>query len=389
MPAQKACRFRRTAVQEQRNFCRGRGVTQIRLGYNAVPDGAEKDIVSVFRSGQYSPGKKCLEFEKKFANLHGAKYAHFVNSGTDALRLGLLALKEKNGWRDGDEVAVPALTFPASINTIIQANLTPFLIDVGMYDYLINPDNLRRRMEGKTHPRLRAIMPVHLFGQSCANDIFDFAKDRGLRVIEDSCETILNPIRGDVSCHSTYMAHHVTTGVGGMALTNDKDLSRLIWSYANHGRREPGKFQFDRIGYSCRATEFEAVMGLSQLGTLKKSVAKRRAIFVSLLNVFGKFDDLDTVGITDNTAMMFPVEIKESSKIKKKSLCAYLKSRGIETRDLMPVTNQLCYKSLIKNEFPVSDRLNKTGFYIPCHPEMTMKDVNYIAETFQRYLTKR
>lgn len=211
-------------------------VTKISLGYNAVPLKAKKLVLNVLRSGQYSPGPKVKEFEEKFAALHKAKYAVFVNSGTDALRLSLLALKEKYGWKDGNRVAVPALTFVATVNVIVQAGLKPFFIDVSMHDYLINPSNLERRLEGGRVENLVALMPVHLFGKSCGSAIFDLAKRLKLKVLEDSCETILNPIRGDVSCHSTYMAHHLTTGVGGMALTNSKDLMLLIRSYANHGR---------------------------------------------------------------------------------------------------------------------------------------------------------
>src|ERR1035437_2828057 len=96
----------------------------IRIGYNAVPASARKAILDVFDSGQFSPGPRVREFEKAWAALHKAKHAVFVNSGTDALRLGLLALKEKFGWKDGDGVAVPALTFVATVNVILDRKST-------------------------------------------------------------------------------------------------------------------------------------------------------------------------------------------------------------------------------------------------------------------------
>lgn len=371
---------------------------RIRLGRNAVPDSAVNDLIKVFRTGQFSPGPKVKEFEVTWAKAHQAKHAIFVNSGTDALRLSLLAMKEKYGWRDGDEVAVPAVTFVATVNVILQANLRPFFVDVGMFDWLINANNLQRRIQG-THTKLVAVMPVHLFGQKCGDGIYELANKYKLKVLEDSCETVLNKPRGDVSCHSTYMAHHVTTGVGGMAVTDDMELNLLIRSYANHGRSvsylpgyftpELGKnllesrFRFDRIGYSCRGTEFEAVLGLSQMKDLKKRISERRAVFVSLLDALGRFDDFVTAGVTDNTCMMFPMVIKENVKMDKYDLCLALEKAGIETRDMMPITSQPCYKRLVDtNDFPVAKWVNRCGFYIPCNESMTHNDVEYIQQVF-------
>ena len=363
---------------------------KIGLGWNAVNSKtAEREILEVLRSGNYSPGKKVKEFEDKWAKLHKSKRSLFVNSGTDALRLSLLALKEKYNWPNGSEVAVPAITFVASVNTIIQAGLRPFFVDVSMYTYLMNPWNLQHRIQ-TAHTKLVAVMPVHLFGQRCTTEIFEMAKNYRLKVIEDSCETVANETRGDVSCHSTYMAHHVTTGVGGFASTNDEELADLIWSYGNHGRREKGKFNFDRVGYSSRATEFEAVLGLSQLKDLKENLIKRRGVFVDLLDALEPFEDFSYVKVTDNTCMMFPIEISERSTINKEEFMDYLTKNGIENRNLMPITNQKCYQNIVKEDyFPMAQRLNKTGFYIPCHPGITKNQIKQIAKVFSQYLTKR
>ncbi len=362
----------------------------IKLGYNAVPRSAGALVRQVWRSGQFSPGPMVREFEKQFASAHGAKHAVFVNSGTDALRLSLLALKEKYKWPEGSQVAVPSLTFVATVNTIIQAGLTPFFVDVDMSKFLLNPDNLLRRVQGQ-HTRLVAIMPVHLFGQACPQDVFDVAVKLKLKVVEDSCETILNTPIGDVSCHSTYMAHHLTTGVGGFAVTNDDRLNLLIRSYANHGRNVdylPGyakgtdirrRFQFDRVGYSCRGTEFEAALGLSQIPELKRHVQKRRAVFSALKEALSGVDDLYTLDVENNTCMMFPIVIRDWSKRSKHKTCLWLEKNGVETRDMMPITSQPCYKGLLnEDDFLVSEWVNKKGFYIPCHPGMTKKDVHYI-----------
>jgi len=133
---------------------------RISLCYNAVPQEAWQEIINVFQSGQFSPGPRVREFEQRWARFHRARHAIFVNSGTDALRLSLLAMKEKYQWSDGDLVVVPALTFPATINVIIQANLKPFFVDVGMSNFLINSWNLERRIE-TGRMSIKVVMPVH------------------------------------------------------------------------------------------------------------------------------------------------------------------------------------------------------------------------------------
>lgn len=377
----------------------------IKLGYNAVPKQAERDVIKVFRSGQFSPGPKVKEFEEKWAKLHGAKHAIFVNSGTDALRLSLLAMKEKYGWKDQDEVAVTTQTFAATINIIIQSNLKPHFYDAG------NPWSLAHQFDCGQNPKLiKAIIPVHLYGNPCDPYTFDLAAKYGWNVLEDSCETILNKIRGNMSCHSTYMAHHVTTGVGGIALTNSDDLNLLVRSYANHGRNFwylPGyrvletktedylkiRFTFDRVGYSCRGTEFEAVLGLSQLKGLPAQIEKRRQVAFDLTEaLYPYWQDLHVwePGLyPEHTYMMFPILIKENSKLKKYDLCLHLEKAGIETRDMMPITSQPCYQHLLREQdYPASQRINKNGFYIACHPGLKAKHIDHIQKTFDRYCKK-
>lgn len=379
----------------------------ISLSYNAVPSSARKSILEVFDSGQFSPGPKVKEFEKRFAGLHGAKHAVFVNSGTDALRLSLLALKEKLGWFDGDLVAVPSLTFVATINVVLQCGLRPLFVDVHPTSYCMNPLQLEERIKSCWNVPVVAVMPVHLFGQSCHPDIYKVAKKYSLKVIEDSCETILNPMRGDISCHSSYMAHHLSTGVGGLALINNEELAMLIRSFANHGRSVayiPGhtsaalskyllkaRFRFDRLGYSSRGTEFEAVLGMSQLKDLEKNIDRRQAIAEALcielsMTVRDEMILPSSPRHGLNTWMMFPIVIKAESKIDKYALCFHLEKAGIETREMMPITNQPCFRdSVIEDKFPVAKWINRCGFYIPCHPGMTQKDIGHIGKTFKSY----
>ena len=376
-----------------------------------------KRINQVYKSGQLSPGPMCRVFEDQFRKYHGRKHAFFVNSGTDALRVGLLAMKKKYGWPDGSGVIVPAVTFVASVNVIIQAGLTPVFMDVGG-DYNINPWNVRRFFECSRPDNVKAIMVVHLFGQIAdMSELMKVAKERKLRVIEDSCESVGSEQNGrrcgtfgDVACFSTYQCHILATGVGGMAVTDDNKLHDLMRSYGNHGRdvaylpgfRKPvlsksllsKRFRFVRDGYSSRPSEFEAALGIGQMERLDDNLRKRRYVAELLVKEFSLDFWRDLIlpepapGRT-HSYMMFPILIKENSKVRKNSLCYFLEKRGIETRDMMPITTQPVFKEIAGHlDFPITNLINRNGFYIPCHPGMTKKDIRHIHTVFIDFFKK-
>jgi perosamine synthetase len=361
------------------------------LGTFQVTPAMQKGINQVLRSGWLSPGPKVQKFETKFANLHKNEFGIMVNSGTDALRIALFAMKELYDWKDGDQIICPSVTFVATLNTILQAGLRPFLVDVGMKDFCINPDNILRRMPNnhEDRSRIKAILPVHIAGNATKMPILlGMAKDFGWKIIEDSCEAMGNYWigKGDVACFSFYMAHLLTTGVGGMAITNDKNLREVMWSYANHGRRAEQGFVFDRIGYSSRATEFEAALGLAQLPKLPEIIAKRRSnahyLYLKLRLLDGIYVDF----VPDSSCMFFPVVLSQSSRIINKwNVMNRLTKAGIENRELLPLINQPCYKGLIRpdSSFSVADWINRSGFYIGCHEGLTTKRLDQTIEVFR------
>ena len=172
--------------------------------------------------------------------MHGCRFGVLSNSGTSALHVAVAALKEIHGWADGDEVIVPAVTFVATINVVIHNNLTPVLVDVDPHYYELDPDGVENAVTART----RAMIPVHLFGQPCDMDpLMDIARRHDLRVIEDSCETMVAKYKGrtvgsfgDIACFSTYVAHLLTTGVGGLNTTNSPEYAVSLRSLINHGR---------------------------------------------------------------------------------------------------------------------------------------------------------
>src|SRR3989344_2753723 len=202
---------------------------QIGFGGAIITPFAKRLVNQVLDSGRLSYGSFWRKFEEDFAELSQRKFAISANSGTSALQVTIHALKEIDGWKDGDEILVPAITFIASSNVVLQNNLVPVFVDVDPRMYHID----HKKIEEKITKKTRAIMPVHLFGISCDMEpILMLAKKYKLRIIEDSCEAMGVKHRGhpvgslgDVACFSTYMAHLVTTGVGGFATTNDPKIA--------------------------------------------------------------------------------------------------------------------------------------------------------------------
>jgi perosamine synthetase len=273
----------------------------IGIGGIEISDLAKEYIGQVLQSNRLSYGPFSRKFETEFAKAHGVPYACFMNSGTDALRISLHALKERHGWQDGDEVLVPAVTFVATVNIVWQNNLRPVLVDVDPETYNMDPAGIERHVTRKT----RAIIPVHLMGLSCDMDpIMAIARKHRLCILEDCCEAMFATYKGkavgsfgSAGAFSTYVAHYLVTGVGGLATARDPDLAGDIRSLMNHGR-DPAylsidddkdasgealqnivkrRFRFAKMGYSSRCTEMEAALGLAQIQEKDRIIRERRA----------------------------------------------------------------------------------------------------------------
>lgn len=409
----------------------------IRVGSNKVLPYEKKLIQKVLNSNQISPDRYCKQFEDEFSKIHQVKYSAFVSSGTDALRIALLALKEKNGWNDGDEVLVPGITFVATLNVVLQVGLKPVIVDIGLNDYMMNsarltPSELRYmgerdgekvferevNMAGFIGSKTKCMIVAHLFGQPADMDpLLEAAKYHNLKVVEDSCETMFVKYKGrsvgsfgDVSCFSTYACHLLSTGVGGFCCTSDPELATLIRSYANHGRDPayiPGyskpasiaefvdkHFKYDRIGYSSRGTELQACLGLGQLRVHKQLVKKRQVNAIAITDALSHLEDKLRLPYPcwdrEHAWMMYPIMLNE--KYSKRKLMIHLMNNGIEARDLMPITNQPCYKpypSIYGRDWSETAKANKHGFYIGCHPEITPGEIQKIKRVFSSFFSER
>lgn len=388
------------------------------------------NVANVLDSGWFSPGPMVKEFERLFANAHKVENAIFVNSGTDALRIALASLKEFHGWHDGDEVLVPALTFVATVNTILQVGLKPVFADVDPRTFVWEQHDFMASVTDKT----RCVIPVHLFGLPADMPRIKWhSNNAGLSIIEDSCESVgvgfvcqwgsetgfTEEDRkkqegqvgsfGDFGCFSTYSCHLIVTGVGGLITTHKKELDELARSYANHGRdpyflggksgagKDPKelikkRFLYHRIGYSCRGTEFEAAVGIPQILGIHNTIHKRNVVAKAIETGLPPMDfQVQSHPVNRGHArMMFPIVLRDES-IDRDEFCLSLEDQGIETRPLFPLLSQPVYQKMwpgLDEKFPVAKRLSERGFYVGCHEHMSESDVDYLVETLKASVRK-
>lgn len=391
---------------------------RIGIGSVTIDSETKKNILKVLNSNRLSYGDFSRKFESEMADLHDRKYSVFLNSGTSALQIALQVLKDKYSWKDGDEVLVPSVTFVATSNVVLHNKLKPVFVDVENDYFCMDPEKIKVKITNKT----RAIIPVHLFGQSSdMMRICAIAKRYKLKIIEDSCETMFvkyagKPVGslGDIACFSTYATHLITTGVGGFAMTNDSDLAIRLKSYCNHGRdgiylsiddddtNDPNelfkivdrRFSFIHLGHSFRLTELEAAIGVSQLKNWKGIIAARQKNAAYLCKRLSRWSDfIRTPKVRDGAThafMLFPLVIT-SPKVKRNKLIEHLEINGVETRYMMPLLTQPIYRKLfgdIISDYPVAKDLNNNGFIIGCHQDLTNNDLEYIASVFDNFFKK-
>ncbi len=381
---------------------------------------AKKLILKTLSNNRLSHGELSIKFEKQFARLHNVRYAIFTISGTSALQMAIHTLKRIYKWKEGDEVIVPAITFIATSNVVLQNNLRPVFVDVLPDTYNIDP----AKIEEKITKRTRAIIPVHMYGLPADMDkIQEIAKKYKLRIIEDACEATMAKYKGmpvgsmgAFGCFSTYVVHVITTGVGGIVTTNNSEYAIKIKSLMNHGRDSiyltidddddltkktnseafrtiDRRFSFIDVGYSYRLTEMEAALGIEQLRNINQIIKKRQFNAQYLIEGLKEFSDLIQLPTipTDRTHVFlgFPIVIKDK-KISRDKLILFLEKNGIETRYMMPLLNQPIYKELfgknLESYYPVAKWINNYGFYIGCFPELEKEDLDYVICIFKKAL---
>lgn len=251
----------------------------IRLAQPSIPETAFPQVLEVLRSGNLVQGQYVRKFEIALQDYLNIPHAMMVSSGTAALHLALLALD----IGPGDEVIVPAFTFPATVNVVELVGATPVLVDITLDDYCLDAS----RIEQAVTERTVAVMPVHEFGQSADMEaISAVARNYDLHIIEDAACALGTEFAqqkvgtfGQIGCFSLHPRKAITTGEGGILTTADDELAARLRLLRNHGLSVvAGTYDIVRPGYNYRMTEFQAVIGLAQLAEIDAIAKTRRAL---------------------------------------------------------------------------------------------------------------
>ena len=341
----------------------------------------------VIDSGWYIQGNECKEFDKEFAQYCGTKYAIGVANGLDALILILRAYKELGVMTDGDEVIVPSNTYIASILAISQNNLVPVLVEPDINTYLIDPAKIEEKITSKT----KAILPVHLYGQTCEMDkINEIAKKYNLKVIEDSAQShgaYFGDKRsgnlGDASGFSFYPGKNLgALGDGGAVTTNYEELANTIKALGNYGSHK--KYENLYKGVNSRLDEMQAAILRVKLRYLDNEVEKRIKIAnYYLQNIKNDKLILPTARNEDNHVWhLFVIRTKKRDELQK-----YLLDNGIQTLIHYPIPphKQNAYKEWNNESYPISEQIHEEVLSIPISGVQSLEDSMKIVQVINDF----
>ncbi len=350
-----------------------------------------KNATEAIKSGWVSSrGRFIGLFEKQFAKYNGMKYAVSTSNGTTALHLALRAL----GIGPQDEVIVPTFTFVASVNAIHYCGARPVFVDAHPAYWGMDPAHIQKAIT----PRTRAIMIVHLYGHSCdMNPILAMARKRGIAVIEDNAEGLgtfyrgrRTGIFGDISCFSFYGNKIMTTGEGGMCLTNRRDLVKHMTMLRDHGMSLDRRYWHDVVGFNYRMTNIQAAIGLAQLKQVPSFLKKRSQIAswytqgLATLAKSGAIELQPRMAWSTQNNWMYSVLIPEGEP-KRSEVISELYRQGIEVRPFFhPVHLFPPYNKGLR--FPVAEKISQQGMSLPMSVLLTLPQVKRITHSLREIL---
>ena len=346
----------------------------------------EANVLDCLRSTWISSkGKYIAEFETAFADQCGMKFATSVCNGTVALHLALVAL----GIGPEDEVIVPTLTYIASANAITYTGATPVFCDCDPMTWQISPADI----EAKITSRTRAIMPVHLYGGACdMRAIMKIAQKYGLLVVEDCAEAIGTYADGahvgnfgDIATFSFFGNKTITTGEGGMVVTNNQTLAGRASHFRGQGLAVHRQYWHDVIGFNYRMTNICAAIGLPQLQRSKGFLARKAEIFDVYHTQLAELPLQFQKSYPNTTHSQWLVSILTRNATEREALRAWLSADRIETRPVFyPIHTMPIYAQNFR-PLPVSEDISQRGISLPSWPGLTDEDVAYVIASIRSF----
>ena len=333
------------------------------------------------------------EFEKMTARLTGSKHAIAVCNGSMALYVCLKAL----GIGPGDEVIVPDLTFVATANAVIMAGATAVLCEIREDTFCLDVERAAKLLT----PRTRALMPVHLYGQSAdMGEVMALARRHNLRVIEDAAEGVGVSFEGrhvgtfgDMGILSYYGNKTITCGEGGMVLTDDDDLARAAYRLKNYGRDEKGTFIHESIGFNFSFTDLQAAVGIAQMKKMPAIVGRKREIRERYVKGLDGLPGLRTGFIDPRCQPVFWFSSFLCGD--PEALALFLRRHNIQTRRFFyPLHLQPCYAGRERvrvpdEDFRVSESIYRQGISLPSSYSLTAENLAFVVEKIRSFYADR
>lgn len=355
----------------------------------------EKNLLECIRTGWISSeGPFIKEFEEKLSQRVGRNHGIAVSNGTAAIDIAVTAL----GLKAGDEVVMPTFTIISCISELVRIGVKPVLVDSDAETWNMDVSQIEGKITGKT----KAIMIVHIYGLPVDMDpIIGLAKKHGLKIIEDAAEMHGQTYKGkacgsfgDVSVFSFYPNKHITTGEGGMILTDDSIIADRCRSLRNLCFKTEQRFVHDELGWNCRMTNLQAALGVAQLERLDDFVKRKRemgAYYTSLLNDIPELQlPLTSTDFADNIYWVYGMVLNDKVPFDAKQAIFRLAQAGIGTRPFFwPMHEQpvLLKMGLFANEqYPVAERMARRGFYIPSGLAVTQEQMKQSASAVRSVL---
>ena len=355
----------------------------------ARPDIGEREIelvTQVLRSDVLALGSFAPLFEADLAAIAGRRHGIACSSGTAGLHLGVRAL----GIGRGDEVITTPFSFVASANCLLYEGAIPRFVDIEEDSLGLDP----ARVEDAASSKVRAVLPVHVFGRPCRIEAIDSAaRSHGWSLIEDSCEALGSSVGGrplgsfgDLSVFAFYPNKQITTGEGGMVVTDNDDLAETMRSLRNQGRDRDGTWlRHIRLGYNYRLDEMSAAVGVAQLERLAELRAGRERAAAAYERALGGADwvTLPSVGAGESVDW-FVYVIRLDPGVDRDALIPRLAERGVPARPYFsPIHLQPFYRSEFgfePGDFPVTERVAASTLALPFSSRLTEDEVGYVAE---------
>ncbi len=348
-------------------------------------------VTDALKKGELSGtfGHYLENFEQEFAEFCGCRYGVAVSSGTTALHLAVASA----GIQPGDEVLVSASTNIATALAVAHNNAIPVAVDSEEGTWNLNLDLI----EGLITHKTRAIIPVHLFGHPVDMEaLMDIARRRELVVIEDCAESLGATCRGrmtgsfgELGCFSFYANKVITTGEGGMVVTNDEKLAERLRLLRNLAFTTP-RFRHEVLGYNFRMTGYQAAMGLAQLRRINDIIREKRRVAktynVMLADIPGLLLPVER-DWASNVYWMYAVALTPEFGLNRDQLAVRLRERGIDTRTFFcPMNQQPCLHAIPgfrADPCPVADRIWESGMYLPSTYTLSEADIGRVADTIR------